>query len=53
MFLFLKVLRDLRPGFSYAIMVLAVDKDGGILYTSEKSTIQMSAPPNAPIVAIR
>jgi len=51
--LFSKILRDLKPGFTYGIMVLAVDKDGGILYTSDKSTIQMSAPPNAPIVAIR
>jgi hypothetical protein len=50
--LFSKILRDLKPGFTYGIMVLAVDKDGGILYTSDKSTIQMSAPPNAPIVAI-
>jgi len=48
-----KILRDLKPGFTYGIMVLAVDADGGILYTSEKMTIQMSAPPNAPIVAIR
>jgi len=51
--LFFKILRDLKPGFTYGIMVLAVDGDGGILYSSEKTTIQMSAPPNAPIVAIR
>ena len=50
---FVKVLRDLKPGFTYAIMVVAVDDQGEILYSSEKSTIQMSAPPNAPIVAIR
>ncbi|UJR13408.1 hypothetical protein I4U23_000423 [Adineta vaga] len=46
-------LRDLKPGFSYTIMVLAAGRDGEILYTSEKKTIQMSVPPNAPIVAIR
>jgi hypothetical protein len=50
---FLKILRDLKPGFTYGIMVLAVDGAGGILCTSEKTTIQMSAPPNSPIVAIR
>ncbi|CAF1469981.1 unnamed protein product, partial [Adineta ricciae] len=46
------VLRGLRPGFTYGIMVMAVDKNGAVLYTSDKSTIQMNAPPNAPIVAI-
>ena len=48
-----KVLRDLRPGFTYGIMIMAVDKDGGVLFTSDRRTIQMNAPPNAPIVAIR
>lgn len=33
-------------------MIMAVDKNGGVLYTSDKSTVQMSAPPNAPIVNI-
>jgi len=33
-------------------MVMAVDKNGGVLYTSDKTTIQMNAPPNAPIVSI-
>ncbi|CAF0740560.1 unnamed protein product, partial [Didymodactylos carnosus] len=47
------VLKDLRPGFTYGIMVMAVDKNGGVLYTSDKTTIQMSAPPNAPWVTIR
>ncbi|CAF4426991.1 unnamed protein product, partial [Adineta steineri] len=46
------VLRGLRPGFTYGIIVMAVDKNGGVLYTSDKSTVQMNAPPNAPIVAI-
>ncbi|UJR33951.1 hypothetical protein I4U23_021369 [Adineta vaga] len=46
------VLRGLRPGFTYGIMVMAVDKNGAVLYTSDKSTVQMNAPPNAPIVAI-
>jgi len=46
------VLRDLRPGFTYGIIVLAVDKNGAVLYTSDKTTVQMDAPPNAPIVAI-
>ncbi|CAF1293197.1 unnamed protein product [Rotaria sordida] len=47
------ILRDLTPGFTYEITVVAVDKDGEIVYTSDKNIIQMSAPPNAPIVAIR
>jgi hypothetical protein len=34
-------------------MVMAVDKNDTILYTSDKSIVQMSAPPNAPIIAIR
>lgn len=34
-------------------MIMAVDKNGGVLYTSDKSTVQMNAPPNAPIVVIR
>ncbi|CAF2333699.1 unnamed protein product [Rotaria sp. Silwood2] len=46
------VLRGLRPGFTYGIMILAADKNGGVLYTSDKTTVQMNAPPNAPIVAI-
>ncbi|CAF4061589.1 unnamed protein product, partial [Rotaria magnacalcarata] len=46
------VLRGLRPGFTYGISVMAVDKSNGVLYTSDKSTVQMNAPPNAPIVAI-
>lgn len=33
-------------------MIMAVDKHGGVLYTSDKSTVQMNAPPNAPIVSI-
>ncbi len=53
-FVFLiKVLRGLRPGFTYGIMVMAADRNGGVLYTSDKSTVQMNAPPNAPIVLIR
>ncbi|CAF0920401.1 unnamed protein product [Adineta ricciae] len=47
------ILKNLKPGFTYTIMVLATDKDGEIVYTSDKHTIQMSVPPNAPIVAIR
>ncbi|CAF1524841.1 unnamed protein product [Rotaria sp. Silwood1] len=47
------ILRDLIPGFTYEITVVAVDKDGDIVYKSDINTIQMSAPPNAPIVAIR
>lgn len=50
---FLKILKNLKPGFTYTIMVLAADKDGEIVYTSDKHTVQMSVPPNAPIVAIR
>ncbi|CAM4854988.1 unnamed protein product [Rotaria socialis] len=46
------VLRGLRPGFTYGISVIAVNKTNGVLYTSDKSTVQMNAPPNAPIVAI-
>ncbi|CAF4544485.1 unnamed protein product, partial [Rotaria sp. Silwood1] len=46
------VLRGLRPGFTYGIMIMAADKNGGVLYTSDKTTVQMNAPPNAPIVAI-
>ncbi|CAF0725940.1 unnamed protein product [Rotaria sordida] len=46
------VLRGLRPGFTYGIMVMAADKNGGVLYISDKTTVQMNAPPNAPIVAI-
>lgn len=34
-------------------MVVAVDDRGEIIYKSEKTTVQMSPPPNAPIVAIR
>jgi len=33
-------------------MIMAVDKNGGVLYTSDKHTIQMNAPPNAPIILI-
>ena len=51
-FFLIKILRGLRPGFTYGIMVMAVDKNGGVLYTSDKSTVQMNAPPNAPIVNI-
>lgn len=46
-------MRDLRSGFTYEITVNAVDQHGEILYSSAKRTIQMSSPPNAPIVAIR
>ncbi|CAF3616975.1 unnamed protein product [Adineta steineri] len=46
-------IRNLNSGFTYEIMVLAVDKNGRILYSSEKSTIHMNVSPNAPIVAIR
>jgi hypothetical protein len=49
----IKVLRGLRPGFTYGIMIMAIDKNRGVLYTSDKSTVQMNAPPNAPIVLIR
>jgi hypothetical protein len=34
-------------------MIMAADKNGAVLYTSDKSTFQMNAPPNAPIVSIR
>ncbi|CAF4237631.1 unnamed protein product [Rotaria socialis] len=47
------VIQDLRAGFTYTIMVVAVDVDSEIVYSSEKNTVQMSPPPNAPIVAIR
>ena len=50
---FVKVVPDLRPGFTYGIMIMAVDKNGGVLFTSDRRTIQMNAPPYAPIVAIR
>jgi hypothetical protein len=48
-----KLLNNLTASFIYDITVIAADKNQAILYTSPVKTVEMNAPPNAPIIAIR